>query len=399
MAVAPTIRNDGSALVAGDIYFDTVKQATMQRTTTGWVKTLLLNDIVDALNSTAADKALSAKQGKTLSDVIGNMYSKPEVDTLVQSSSMPIGMTFPWTLSEASIPGGTIPRNGQLLSRAVWPQLWALVSTQAVSDATWLAAPYTSRGMYSTGDGSTTFRMPDDNAKHADGNTIAAVTYRGYGKNSAGTPGTHQADQMQKTAIKGAYFNSSSAISGNSYTSSTDVNPGGGAGQVQVTINAITSDGTNGTPRLGSETRMTNSTVIWVTVGANSTTNTGAVDVTALASQVSLQAGKIATLETGFKIEIEVLWTGSIGSAGPVTLTRDLQPGDMLFLQHNDGQAEVTYLTPLKTTASGRFVRFLAGTAIPTVTSIGATPNIINFSTFTAGYGVSSINNYRVVKK
>ncbi|NWD49007.1 tail fiber protein [Pseudomonas gingeri] len=220
-------------------------------------------------------------------------------------AGMPVGTTLPWTLSEASIPGGMLPRNGQLVSRSVWPQLWALVQAQAISDATWLAAPYDQRGKFSTGDGSTTFRMPDDNARHSDGNTVAAVTYRGYGKNSAGEVGKHQADQFQAWQVGDPdqptfqYVTVVNQRSGGTAvpefslmgltTNPTDT-PGTAGNYSRMSPVAY---GTNGAPRFGSETRMANSTVIWVTVGATTTSNPGSVDVVALASQV---AGQGATL-------------------------------------------------------------------------------------------------------
>lgn len=69
-ATAPATRTDGSALVVGDSYFDTVKQAVMELTAGGWTKTITSADVVDDLASTDATKVLSAKQGKTLFDLV-----------------------------------------------------------------------------------------------------------------------------------------------------------------------------------------------------------------------------------------------------------------------------------------------------------------------------------------
>ncbi|WCZ57929.1 chaperone of endosialidase [Salmonella phage Kenya-K38] len=53
--------------------------------------------------------------------------------------------------------------DGQLLSRADWPELWAYAQMLTpIADADWLADP-SQRGKYSLGDGSTTFRVPDRN--------------------------------------------------------------------------------------------------------------------------------------------------------------------------------------------------------------------------------------------
>lgn len=69
---------------------------------------------------------------------------------------------------------GAILRNGALLERAKYPRLWAWAqgfpNTQLLSDAVWDAPAdpgvptriRPNRSMWSTGDGTTTFRIPDD---------------------------------------------------------------------------------------------------------------------------------------------------------------------------------------------------------------------------------------------
>ena len=72
--------------------------------------------------------------------------------------STPVGamMPFPW----GTPPAGWLEMNGQLVSRATYPLLWAKIEAEsaAVSEAAWPAGNW---GFFSTGDGSTTFRMPD----------------------------------------------------------------------------------------------------------------------------------------------------------------------------------------------------------------------------------------------
>lgn len=220
---------------------------------------------------------------------------------------MPVGSIQPWGVSRATLPAGWIARDGQLLNRADWPDLWALVSAGAVTDAVWLASPYTSRGKYSSGDGSTTFRMPDTNGKATDGLTIAAMYLRGDGKNSAGTAGLHVADQFQGFMLgdltnptypnrKLKYYRSGYGSINSDPTSITspmlsDLNFSG-----TFDLNPV-ADRTNGTPRVGTETRPTTETVIWCTVGAGKANNPGSVDVVALATSVSNQASQIQALE------------------------------------------------------------------------------------------------------
>lgn len=67
--------------------------------------------------------------------------------------------------TRAKIWPGRAASDGQLVKRADYPDLWAAVSAGvflSTDDATWQSTP-TIRGMYSTGDGSTTFRLPDLN--------------------------------------------------------------------------------------------------------------------------------------------------------------------------------------------------------------------------------------------
>lgn len=76
-----------------------------------------------------------------------------------------IGATQWWNGSRAAIPAGYVSTDGQLLNRADYPELWALLDASilnVVSEEEWWNSPK-NRGVYSSGDGSTTFRMPDIN--------------------------------------------------------------------------------------------------------------------------------------------------------------------------------------------------------------------------------------------
>lgn len=65
--------------------------------------------------------------------------------------------------SRAFIQPYEITSDGQLLSRTAYPELWAYAQMLSpISDAEWLSSAE-KRGRYSTGDGSTTFRVPDRN--------------------------------------------------------------------------------------------------------------------------------------------------------------------------------------------------------------------------------------------
>lgn len=72
--------------------------------------------------------------------------------------STPVGMTAMHYASVA--PAGWLELNGQLVNRADYPLLWAHVEAQTavVPDASWAAGNW---GRFSSGNGSTTFRLPD----------------------------------------------------------------------------------------------------------------------------------------------------------------------------------------------------------------------------------------------
>lgn len=80
------------------------------------------------------------------------------IQQLVAAGTVPVGAFVSFQATAA--PAGYLKANGVLLSRATYANLWAhaQASGAIVSDATWLAGR---PGAWSTGDGSTTFRIPD----------------------------------------------------------------------------------------------------------------------------------------------------------------------------------------------------------------------------------------------
>jgi hypothetical protein len=71
--------------------------------------------------------------------------------------------------SRAYIAPYEVASDGQILDRALWPELWAHAQVHgAIDDSVWVADP-SKRGLYSNGDGSTTFRTPDRNGAQKNG--------------------------------------------------------------------------------------------------------------------------------------------------------------------------------------------------------------------------------------
>lgn len=73
-----------------------------------------------------------------------------------------------WHHSRSNMKVGCVAGDGQLLSRATYPELWNMVNTgkvPVVTESSWLS-DITKRGAYTSGDGSTTFRVPDYNGAY-----------------------------------------------------------------------------------------------------------------------------------------------------------------------------------------------------------------------------------------
>lgn len=104
------------------------------------------------------------------------------------------GVTW-WGGARSAITLPRLPVDGQLLNRADYPELWTFVSSGGypmITEADWQSTPL-SRGSFSSGNGSTTFRMPDLNGKQT--GSIGAVGLRGDGAFSAGEAGKLQDSQ------------------------------------------------------------------------------------------------------------------------------------------------------------------------------------------------------------
>lgn len=116
--------------------------------------------------------ATTASQARTNLDV----YSKTESNFL----ALPLGTPIWHNGTRLTIDDGYASYDGQLLNRADFPSLWAKVQSKfvVITDADWLADPK-KRAAYSSGNGTTTFRMPDLNGFLAD--SIKGLHLRGDG--------------------------------------------------------------------------------------------------------------------------------------------------------------------------------------------------------------------------
>ena len=122
--------------------------------------------------------------------------------------------------SRAYIQPYEVVADGQLLNRADWPELWAYAQMLSpITEEDWLTDPF-KRGKYSTGDGSTTFRVPDLNGVQS--GSIDSLYGRGDGGISSldgtviesGAPDIQGAFRitslttvLENTGQEGAFFN------------------------------------------------------------------------------------------------------------------------------------------------------------------------------------------------
>lgn len=85
--------------------------------------------------------------------------------------------------SRAYVQPYEVTSDGQLLNRADWPELWAYAQMVGlIDDSEWLSDKF-KRGRYSSGDGVTTFRVPDKNGVQE--GSVRALYGRGDGGNSS----------------------------------------------------------------------------------------------------------------------------------------------------------------------------------------------------------------------
>lgn len=245
-------------------------------------------------------------------------------------ASIPLFMPQ-WWPNRASIPAGYAPADGQLLSRATFPDAWAGIqagNVPTVADGTWLSTPI-ERGKYTAGDGATSFRLPDYNGKAT--GSLGALFMRGDGALSAGTAGA-----IQRDALQGHQFNfgfqGSTNISvqspvGNSMTASRGVNSTG-------TTSEMVSDGVNGEPRIDAETRSLNVTGCWIIKIFGSVTNPGSADAAQLSTDLAALVSRVAILEAANGVMVLVDEKPS-GTAGGSFTNGDFRTRDLNTVQAN----------------------------------------------------------------
>lgn len=159
--------------------------------------------------------------------------------SFLSSSLAPTATVLPF--AAASAPSGWLLCNGAAVSRTTYAELFAAIGTT-----------------YGSGDGSTTFNVPNAQGvflRGAGSQTISTITY-------SGTRGTTQGDQIQ-----GHWHNllsDSGYVLGGGGFNAQPRRPSGDLTQYGDMIRAPVTDGANGTPRTGSQTHPANISVNYI---------------------------------------------------------------------------------------------------------------------------------------
>ncbi|MFY3167375.1 phage tail protein [Achromobacter xylosoxidans] len=197
-------------------------------------------------------------------------------------SGPPVGSVAWWPL-RASIPAGQIPADGQIVTRATFPDLAAMVTegkVPVVSEADWLADPL-KRGSYTLGDGSSTIRVPDLNGMAS--GSLAAVFLRGDGALSARENGLIQGDALQN--ITGSVRTTYGAIGGGEGALLASAGISDGAPQFNTTnVGGRLDFNASRSVRTAAETRPLNVTGVWTIHAFAAVANGGSVDIAQLVS-------------------------------------------------------------------------------------------------------------------
>lgn len=178
-----------------------------------------LDPIEDAIASLTAKNAEQDAAIASLTAQIANLYR------------IPAGSVFMFAGNTA--PSGFLKCNGLLHSRAAYPDLWAAAQSSGmlVSEAVWQTSPpgnpYQNKGFYSSGNDSSTFRVPDSR-----GMFIRAWD-DGRGVDVGRAIGNGQLDGVREHRHAGLY--NSPASNGYNYPFGVgSVSPAGGVGAFPV---------------------------------------------------------------------------------------------------------------------------------------------------------------------
>lgn len=232
----------GRTFVSGEVVTPTKLNTLVDSATvTGIVDADIAGPITGA--GKVANSATTATSANTASAIVardasGNFSAGTITATsfvgsgasLTGITTVPPGAVMPFAMNSA--PSGWLAADGSTVSRATFSVLFAAIGT-----------------LYGVGDGSTTFNLPD----------LRGYFVRGTGTNSDGTSSgafaAKQADQFQGHVHGGVPHYGHNTLSQNNAPTAN--------WNVAVNTAGPLSDGINGTPRVGAETRPRNIAMLY----------------------------------------------------------------------------------------------------------------------------------------
>ena len=157
----------------------------------------------------------------------GDAANRQYVDDRVSAIAMPTGAVIHFAANAA--PAGYLKANGALVSRSTYADLWAFAqaSGMLVTDAAWLAG---ASGSFSSGNGSSTVRLPDLRGEFirgwADGRSVDTGRAIGSLQSSQNLSHSHTASQTSHshgiTVASGGAHSHTASDSGHSHSAGTD---------------------------------------------------------------------------------------------------------------------------------------------------------------------------------
>ena len=235
-------------------------------------------------------------------------------DALALAGGKPV-LAVDWVQLRAAMWDGYVAGDGGVFKRADYPDAWAAIAAgkvPVVTDAEWLADPK-KRGAFTTGDGSTTFRIPDYNGKYA--GSLGAPYLTGDGANMPSVNGSIQTDRI-RAAIgsvvtgsnqaflsaflggSGVFATSDSGIPAN-VPNSDQVSIAGAINVPKGTgsrVSTLTFD-LSRAMEVGSDTRPLSLSGCWAVKLFSAVQNVGSIDAAGLATQLAQAQSRISELE------------------------------------------------------------------------------------------------------
>lgn len=200
------------------------------------------------------DTVVKATRAWVMDYLTKGTYSKAEIETLIaESSALPVGSMVAFPIDK--VPVGFLEIDGSVKSAAAYPDL-----------AKFLGAAF-NKGDEGPGN----FRLPESRGEFLRG------WDHGRGVDVGRAMGSYQLDQFQGHTFSGA------AASGGS-TPAFDT--WGAVGAPTSLKYPPVTDGVNGPPRVGSETRSRSIAVMWCIKAWNAPVNQGNIDIAALVSEL-----------------------------------------------------------------------------------------------------------------